>query len=346
MSTAVTLYILYDLQRQCSIEIQSAIIRSLYTPGQEFPHYTAFLCTCKSLYQEAYPLFLSSYTLSCWPIKLGHPNARPGLGRGDILRLVYPHDDDLYRMHLYEDEWMSGIRSGIKDLFDIDSDDEADQEPNAIEKFEEEEGDYERIDAFHLNGMDGKSLFERGQQFAQYWIRNNRLAKLMRRIGKRRAQELTTLRITWGGSEPNRMDEDQQPGPFAIGIMSVVCSLFLPNITYVTLRQTKFDGFDDYIGRGCRIRSGRDMTSAISEEEHWPDHHKIEIMGQGEGEEEDSEQGHMITAIRLLIEACEDLRELELMNWYRGGRAQWWKEAFIKEGLVIKVMRNPWNRVY
>ncbi|RFU25209.1 hypothetical protein B7463_g11130, partial [Scytalidium lignicola] len=144
------------------------------------------------------------------------------------------------------------------------------------------------------------------------------------------------LRITWGGLEANRMGEGQLPGPYAVGIMSVVCSLVLPNLKYIELQQTAFrDGERDYYGGRFRVE-----VDAKCEAECWPDHLKIKMMGQGDDEEMSGEQSDMIRATKLMIEACGVLQELELQDWNTRGRAQWWREVLEKDGLSINFTPN------
>ncbi|RFU25207.1 hypothetical protein B7463_g11129, partial [Scytalidium lignicola] len=149
-------------------EIQSWIISDVYSSGTKYPHYTAIFRTCKHLYQIAYPIFLGSYPLSCCPVKPGNPHARPGLSRGDILKIVYPHDDERFRMHLFEEEWICGLRSGMRDFFKVDDDDEAAKESDSDDTKEgEDEGDWDEIEGFDLNNINA-TLAEQAEQFAQY----------------------------------------------------------------------------------------------------------------------------------------------------------------------------------
>jgi hypothetical protein len=143
--------------------------------------------------------------------------------------------------------------------------------------------------------------------------------------------------VTWGGWEANRMGEVQMPGPYAVGIMSVVCSLFLPGLRRVTLQQTAFNEAEsDYYGR--QRFPGHD-GEAENEEQRWPERVRIEVMGPDDdvNGEVDADQRYMIKAMRLLVEARGNLRELKLRNWKAMGNSKWWKEMFQKEGLVVMV---------
>ncbi|RFU27736.1 hypothetical protein B7463_g8595, partial [Scytalidium lignicola] len=92
------------------------------------------------------------------PNGAGNPHARRGLDCGDILKIVYPHDDKRFRVHLFEEEWMSGPRRGIENLFKVDDDDnEAVKDSNSENTEEgEDEGDWNETDGFDLNDMDSK----------------------------------------------------------------------------------------------------------------------------------------------------------------------------------------------
>lgn len=72
-----------------------------------------FSAASKALCRTAYPVFLANYPLECTPIKPGHPNASCGLGREDILKIIYPPDDERFRVHLYEVDRVKGIRTGF-----------------------------------------------------------------------------------------------------------------------------------------------------------------------------------------------------------------------------------------
>lgn len=266
-------------------------------------------------------------------------------------------------MHLFEEEWMRGLREGMEGLFEIKDDDEAaeesdssttedDEEEHEEEEEEDEDGDesdWEAIEGFEINDM-GASLFDRSKQFAQYWIRKNEFAILLRHIGKERVRKLGRLRITWGGWEAIRTGEMQRPGPYAVGLMSIVCSLFLPNLKYIELQQTAFNPGEENTYH--YIRFGVDHN-AEGEAAYWPDSLKLEVMGPGEADkqrkedgeeteeeaedEPEGEQAYMIKAVRLIIDACENLKELRLQDWKTMGRAQWWRELLEKDGLAVKV---------
>jgi hypothetical protein len=321
-------------------EIQTSIIHALYT-SPKFPNYSAFLYTSKTLYHAAYPIFLTNYPLKCMPVKPGHLNAAQGLGRGDILKIVYPHDDERFRMHLFEEEWLEGLRSGMEGLFEVDddeaaSDDEKDDDGNEEEEWEEDETDFDEIEGFDINDMDA-TLFERGEQFARYWIRKNPFAKQFRGIGREKVEKMEKLEVNWGGWEANRIGEVQMPGPYAVGVMSVVCSLFLPNLKWVALRQTVFNEAEEEFYARQRFQ-GHDQEGE-SEEERWPERLRIEVMGPDDDVdgEVDSEQGYIVKAVRILVEACRELKVLELRDWKSRGNSRWWREMFEKEGLIVRV---------
>lgn len=235
-------------------------------------------------------------------------------------------------MHLYEEEWLSGIRSGMKDLFEIRDDDDADDKSDEIEEKDEE--NYDNINGFDLNDTADLELSERGEQFAQYWIRKNPFEKFLRRVGKERAQKLSRLTVTWGTSEGNQICDWTWPGAYAVGIMSIVCSLFLPNLKHVTLQQTVFDYSDT---NGFFLYRVGTNFGADTEKERWPDHMKSNIMTDDNDEYPSSPEPTMTKAIRLMIAACGSLKLLELKDWHLAGRVQWWEEALKKEGLVVKL---------
>ena len=83
-------------------------------------------------------------------------------------------------MHLFEEEWMEGLRSGMRGLFDIDGSSSSSSSSSlssgeSKEEDEEGESDYDDIKGFDINDMDA-TLFERSEQFAQYWIHVFRVA--------------------------------------------------------------------------------------------------------------------------------------------------------------------------
>lgn len=74
-----------------------------------------------------------------------------------------------------------------------------------------------------------------------------------------------------------------------------------------------------------------------TEGELWPDHLRPEIMADLDDGASFSDQGYMIKAIRLMLDACGGLKVLALNDWKRRGRSQWWRETLEKKGLVIQV---------
>jgi len=346
-------------------EIQSAIINELYK-SSKFPEYTAFLRTNKALYQHAYPVFITNYPLTCMPVKPGRLHAGDGLGQGDILKIVYPHDDERFEGLLFEEDWLDGMRTGIAELFyvgdDEDSPDDEGSEDHVPDgkdsddetRLREDEADFDENEGFKMNegfphqiyDMDA-SLAERGEQFARYWIRKNPFAKLLRDAGRENVAKMKNLEITWGQWEANMMGELQVPGPYAVGLMSIVCSLFLPGLKHVTLRQSVFgEGEEEFDAGILSVDITQDRVK--SEDERWPETLREKVVGHQDNLDDEPKQYFMIKAVDLLIAACPGLQVLELRAWEARGHSRWWKEMFETDQLRVHVevdLEGPRDRV-
>lgn len=57
-----------------------------------------------------------------------------------------------------------------------------------------DETGFDEIEGFDISDMD-ESLFERGEQFARYWIRQNPIAILLRRIGLEKVPKVERLKV-------------------------------------------------------------------------------------------------------------------------------------------------------
>lgn len=315
-----------------SLEIQRLIIQFVYFPGQKVPNHTALL-TNKHFHNLAYPTFFANYPFSCHPIKEGDLDAGSGEGSpsgGDILRIVWPHDDEIFRPFMFEEDWLDGLVNVFETLYSKSLKDLIDE--GLYDKEYEDDLSDETFD-------DDAPLTARAEGVGLWMIEENPFFRQLKKMGKEKAAKIEELRITWGRGGTLRTGEWYESGPYAVAIMSVVCELWLPGLKRVSLKGTMEPS------RWCDTLLNR--REGENDEEFdkrlWPDHLKEEMIGDkelGDFGLDNVEYETMIKALWLLRDSCEGLEKLTLKEWNYRGRAEWWREVLEKDGLKVDVQRT------
>jgi hypothetical protein len=170
------------------------------------------------------------------------------------------------RHHVRSKEWLSGLEQEIAGLFDY-SPDEAD-ESTADSKH----GAFS--DAFEIdihNEAIRALLFKKGaREYGQTWVRKHPFAQFLRLIGKENAAKIKHLRIKWGPNEYTLGMGESMSGyevaPRAIGFMSVVCRLCLPNLEEVSLKPVNQNGVQFNCIRDCGLSRLRENSDSAWED--------------------------------------------------------------------------------
>jgi len=271
----------------------------------------------------------------CVPLRPGIYSEDVKVQQGDILRIAWPHDDETWPFHLFDEEWMTGLRSGMESLFTGGSNQEEEYDTDIDSGSESE---FDATDAAWGNVL---SFEERAKEVAQRWIEKNKFARFLKDLGPTKSKMIQHIRILWGAPEEIQTGELIEVGPYAIGIMSIVFGKYLPNLKEVALQLrhapegVNLASFSQYCWT-CAL----ELNDKQDFEDHAYEHtenEQSEVMGTRNLES--AHEFQYVQALVLLMQNCSSLSMLRLENWHSQSSRlvwpEWWWDLVKRDGLAM-----------
>ena len=158
-----------------------------------------------------------------------------GQGGGDILRILWPHDNETWPSHMFEEDWMEGLKKGFETLFNENPEhsDEGNEESGDVAsggEFDDDKFDNEVANLAEMFG--GTGTFGERAETITFWMTRRNPFLLLKKLGRDKIRKIENLKTMWGRRESIRTGNHIAPGPYAIAIMSVVCGLWLPGLKH------------------------------------------------------------------------------------------------------------------
>ena len=310
-------------------EVQILIIKALYAPFQKFPNHAAFLRTNHTLSKLAYPIFFQNYPFVCSPFS-----------SAELSNIFFKCDDESNESVMFglmfENDWMDAIGRGFERFFELPPLSSPDQEIRDSSGAPDDDGEDEEEDEW-LNDL---ALEERGEEIANWLMRNDLFLRQLRVMGREKATQIQHLTITWGPAFAMR---GTLHGLRAVSpsIISIPCSFYLPNLKEVVL---KGSSVSPPISNWKPRREGESVEEMERRVWNGMDS-KGKARFMGNWQEEDGGYGwwaNTIKGIRLIVDACPNLEVLKLEDWgYGMGLSEWWVEVgqYKREGLRVFIER-------